>query len=608
MTKAYLYLRKIVALAIITAIYLVSVRFNFPIYVSIPVLILALAIIVAKVTGNSPKELFNFQRSEKYFSKGGLRDLIRIPVVLFAFLQDVVVWIIWGIYQIFVLFTDTIYFIKELVFWILHAIIWFLKQLLPFWRITFKMFLHYLVKWPWWIYRYTFRAVRKTYNWNIIKISVTGTFLALFIFQFFYFWDITLEIHGLMYIGVILALLPLSWIFGEISSVRGQNLLYNKFSEVRNQYRNGIESVRGILVFIAFFVVLLLTEAGLNWLGWLPKAGIIFIGITLNISFIINIILIFTGILIVFGSFVLPTYRLYNEFSEINLKSNYKLFGYIIKRGLQYIAGLIPGSFFASISSIPAIILVSAALFFTLQVKDISIDNKIDSLISAKRDSKTQVDEYRILKEINHFQYTRQFPAQILQEMGHRSLLVEELNGYNKALNSLNQEWTSYSSKAKVTLTHLRDSINAEKQKTVINQTRIEELEDQHHKISNDFSNKEASYKTTVRKTDIDKEFISRKIKLLPIVFYLSGFFLVIAMTLIFTFFFGYFGNFLYKTYLYRNDETKANWKLFIDNEKELDKKQPLLSTTLNVIIIIIVTYFILRLFFIENFMDLLIF
>ncbi len=593
-----MYIRKIVALAIFTAIYIVSVRYNLEYYISIPVLVLAFSIIVAKITGSSPKELFNFQRSEKYFNKGGLRDLIRIPVVLFSFIQDILVWEIWGVYQVFVLFTDTVYFIKELIFWILHAVIWFLKQLLPFWRITYKMFLHYLVKWPWWIYRYAFRAIRKTYNWNVLKISLLGSFFTLLIFQLFYFLDITLEIRGLVYIGVILALLPLSWIFGEIASLRGQKLMFASFRDVRKQYRNGIESVRGILFFITFFVVLIIAEAGLGLLGWIPKAGIILMGFTLNVSFVINIILIFLAILIVFGAFVLPTYRLYNEFSETSLKSSYRLLSHIVKRSLQYISGFIPASFFATISSLPAIILVSIAVFLTLQLKENIIDIKIEKLIAAQNHATEQSAEYRLRKEINHLQYIQQFPAQILQEMGHRSLLKEELTGYENTKKELETELASYRDVANTTKTSLRDSINAEKQKPVINQTRINLLEEKYQLNSLELKQFESSNNSLVSNAKIDIEFASRKLTLLPFVFYLSGLFLVVATTLVFSIFFGYFGNFFYKTYLYRNDDTKAAWKIFIDDEKRIDKKQPLLSTTLNIIVIAIIAYFILRFFF----------
>lgn len=594
MTKAYMYLRKIVALTITVTIFIILYRYNFPIYISIPILTLTFSIIVSKITGSSPKELFNFQRSEKFFNKGGLRDLIRIPVVLFAFVQDVIVWAIWGIYQVFVLFTDTVYFIKELVFWILHAIIWFLKQLLPFWRIVYKMVLHYLIKWPWWIYKYAFRTIRKTYNWNILKISLTGTFITLFTFQAFYFLDVNFDMRGVVYIGVILALLPLSWVFGEISSIRGQKLMHVSYKDVKKRFRNGIESVRDILVFIALFVVLLLAEAGLDALGLIPNAGIIFLGITLNISFVINIMLLFLVVLIVFGTFVLPTYRLYNDFDQPNLKNIYKLFRHICRRSIQYVSGLIPATFFGAISSIPALIAVLIVLFLTIQGKDGLINIKIEKLYKEQAITTEQQNEYRIRKEISHLQYTKQFPLQILQEVEHRSLLEDELRGYKRDLEENEQVLQEHINSENTKLKVLSDSIKKEKQKQVLNVTRIEELEKKQSQTQSELNQFKQNKNIEISNNNIDIEFAHRKLKQLPWVFYLSGFFMVVASTLIFTIFFGYLGNFFYKSYLYRNDGTKAHWKTFISAEKEENKNQPLLSTTLNIIVFAVFTYFIL--------------
>lgn len=595
MTQAYIFLRKLVTLAIATVIFMITERFGLSFFISIPILILAFALIVSKITGNSPKELFNFQRSEKFFNKGGLRDLIRMPVVLFAFLQDILVWFIWGIYQVFAIFTDTIYFIKELIFWILHAIIWFLKLLLPFWRIVYKLCLHYLIKWPWWIYRYAFKAIKKTYNWNILKISAFGTFFALLIFHFFYFFDITFEIRGLTYIGCIIALLPLSWIFAEIAALRGQNLLFASFREVKRKFRNGIETVRGILFLMAIFIVLLLGEALLSLAGWIPKGGVILLGIVININFIINLILVLMAILIVFGTFILPTYRLYNEYSETSFKSNYKLFTQIIRRSLQYISGLIPASFFAIVSSIPAMVLVAVVFFLTMQLKNNIIDYKIDKLTAAQSATTNQDQEYRFRKEINQLKDIRLFPFQIRYERGHRSYIKDEWLAYQRKLEDQKLDLQTYKAETTQALENLRNTINAESKKTVINQTRVNELEESFKQIQVQQKRNVKAISASINTTEIDIEYANRRFKSMPWVVFLSGLFWVITLTLVFAVLFAYLSNFLYKTYLFRNDSTPARWKLIIDDEQAIDKKQPLLSTTLNIIVLLVVAYFIAR-------------
>ncbi len=600
MIKAFVFIRKMVALAINVLVWLLLTKLGVPLYISLPVLTLAFSFITSKITRETPKELFNYQRVDKYFTKGGLRDLLRIPVIFFAFIHDVAVWAIWGTYQVFLLLADTLFLIKELLFWVLHALIWFLNQLMPFWRIVYKLFLFYLIKWPWWIYRYSYRSIRKTYNWNILKVSVPGSFLTLFIFYFFYFLGIILEIQGLFLIGIVLALLPLSWTFGEISSIRGQKLLFTTFREVRMQFRNGLETVRGLLFFITLFVVLVMIETSLTLLGWIPKTGIVFLGVSINLSFFINLIVIALSVTILFGSFVLPTYRLYNEFSETSIKNIVHFLGHIFRRSLQYVAGFIPSSFFALITAIPPLILITLSLILTLQVKENVINLKIDYL--KHKETVSRIEEHRTRKEINHLQYINQFPKQILQEMEHRRFLEEEVDEHKRIKERLKLERTSYKSQTEQELTGLQTAIKAEKQKDIIDPVRIKQLESNFNKKTNVLKRFEETKDFEIEAADIDIEFALRKYRQLPTVFFLSGFFLTVIGTLFFSFVFGYFGNFFFKSYLFRNDDTAAEWRIFIQKEQQLDKNQPLLSTSLNILLLGALVYLAVRFFNPEEF------
>lgn len=586
MEKAYLFLRKLVALSLNVLIFLLVTPY-IPIYYSIPVLLLVFSFIVSRISSTQPKELYNYKRSESYFTKGGLRDLARIPVVLMSFIHDLFVWEIWALFQILMLVVDVVYFIKQLVFWMLHALIWVGKLLAPFWIIVYKMFILYAIKWVWWIYRYSFNAIKKTYNWNIIKVSIIGAFIALFIFQLFYFLELNLDIFGLRYIGIVLALLPTTWTFGEIASIRGQNMLFSPFWEVRSKMKNGLESVRGLLFFITFFVVVLLAQAGLSLLGWMPKTGAAFLGFSLNISFIFNIILILLAITIFFSSFVLPSFRLYNEFNETSFRNVYELFTHLIKRSLQYIAGFIPSSFFASIAIIPPAALIALALFLTMQVKENITEVKISKVTELRSNAPTQIANYRLSKEIDRLEQVKLFPKHFLQNFSHRNLLENELSGY-ETQRTLQQ--TNFAEAQKETNKAIEDLsliISSEKEKAVVNQTRIDEANDKLATTKKRFDHYQKRYKQDVAMLDIDIEYTKRKYRQQPILLYLSGLFMVVVSTLIFAFAFAYYGNYFYRAFLFRNDDNRAKWKDFIREQKEIKRYQPLLSTTLNIIIIL---------------------
>ena len=594
MTKAYLFIQKLIALALNLLVFFLISDYIEVVY-SLPVMLIVFSLIISKISGDSPKELYNYKRSEKYFAKGGLRDLLRIPVVLIAFIHNIFVWAIWGISQILQLVTDAIYFFKVILTAILNAIIWFLKQLVPFWRLAYYMFVFYIVKWPWWTYRYACQSVKRTFNWNIIKISLIGSLIALFIFQFFYFLDITLEISGLMFIGVVLALLPVSWAFGEISTVRGQKLLDASYIEVKIKFRNGLETVRGLLFFLTFFVVLIIAEAGLDLLGWLPNSGIMFLGFLININFIINILLIFLAILFLFGTLVLPTYRLYNDFNETSLKDVYDFISYLFRRVLQYLHGFIPSSFFAVITIIPSAILVGSALFITLVLKDNIIDEKINRLTKEQYSATTAADEYRYNKRKDELEFIKQFPWQILQEMKHRNLLKKEINDNSEKINNIQLNLAEYKDNLNYVATEIKRQIGEEQLRRFVNQTRVLELEAKLLELNEE---SEIYYKEKmfeIEKARINIEFLTRHYKQLPAVFYFSGLFMVVLCTIIFAFFIGFFGNFFYKSYKFHNDGTPAMWKEIIKGEKAINSRHPLLSITLNIVVI---TVLVLLIFF----------
>jgi hypothetical protein len=594
MEKAYSFLQKLIALGLNVLIFIL-INSYIPFYYTLPALLIVFALIVSRITHDSPKELFNFQRSEKFFAKGGLRDLVRMPVVLFAFFHDIIVWAIWGIYCIFIIFTEIIYFIKEVIYWILHALIWFLKLLAPFWRGVYKLFIFYLIRWPWWIYRYAFKALRKTFNWNILKVSALGAFFALLIVWLFYFLGITLNNFGVFYIGLILAILPISWVFGEIASIRGQKLLYLPFSEVLQKMRNGMESMRGLLFYLTFFVVLLLAQAGFDLLGWIPGVGISLLGFSININFIINITLILLIILIAFGSFVLPTFRLYNVFNETSLNDTYSLYKQIIKRSLQYVSGLIPGTFFAIIAILPISVIIGSAFYFTLQMKEGITQVKIEKLLTQQSNAENQVTDYKIGKEIDHLEYLIAFPQQFFQDVNHRELLSQEINDYKKRKKQINVEFANFQEQSEKQIAEYKKAVENERSKKVTNQTRVEELQKSINLAGARLKDYESKVTTETKILTIDEEYATKQLKRIPVLFFLSGLFLVVVSTLVLTFALGYFGNFFYRAYLFRNDGSSAEWKSIIHEEKEINHNQPLLSTTLNIIIIGLLILYVFR-------------
>ena len=143
MEKAFQYIKRLLVFIICVILYYFSSPY-VSIFVSLPVLILIFSVIHSRITGENPPHLFAYYRTEIYFKKGGLRDLIRIMVTMFGFLYDTIIWTIWGVYLVFLLLTDLIDFLKSVLYWLIHAVLWFLRQYVPFIVFLYKLFIHYI--------------------------------------------------------------------------------------------------------------------------------------------------------------------------------------------------------------------------------------------------------------------------------------------------------------------------------------------------------------------------------------------------------------------------------------------------------------------------------
>jgi hypothetical protein len=307
------------------------------------------------------------------------------------------------------------------------------------------------------------------------------------------------------------------------------------------------------------------------------------------------LILIFFAILICFGTIILPSYRLYNEFSETSLKNVVELLSYIGRRFLQYISGLIPASFFASITIIPISILVILSLSLTLRLKDNIVDIKINKLGKERLGTTVQIEDTKIGHKIQELKYHKQFPVSVrqipaflFQEVKHRNLLLKEIDTKQRSLNNYKASNKELESRLGQDIENLEKRITEESQQPVINQTRLDELQLTLNETRAQLKKNKDAAEFYVQNSEIALEYMQRRYNQFPVVFYFSGLFFVVVFTLILTFFTAYLGNFFYSTYVFRNDGKPAQWRIFIHDEQNLDNKQPLLSTTLNIILIIV--------------------
>ncbi len=599
MEKAHIYIKKILFIGICTAAAYILSDY-FALYYIIPVLLLTFSLADFKITGRKPEYLFNFKRTEEYFKKGGLRDLIRIAVSLLAFIYDTIVWIIWGVYLIFELLAEILFLLRDILFWIAHGIIWFLQLFVPPLVILFKLIIHYLIKWIWWIYKISFKnfvaSLRKEYYF----IAAKGIVLAIFTVFIFYFIGIVININGLIYIGIILSLLPVTWLFGEISLTISKRQQDKEDIKALNNYNNGLESVRSILFYITIIIMLFIAQILFNMLGWIPESGLSLLGLSLNINTFITLILLFLAIITIFGVIIIPTHRLFNVFREVSIKDSVSLLEIIFRKGLQYILLLIPSSFFSTLLVIIPAIIVFIALRFTLFIKDGVIDARIEALKRDQIEAAGELENYKIQKGIASLRFYKEFPFNVFVEIDNRSNIENNIMEKKEALSDEETELKLIENETIVEIEQIDEQINNELRRNE-NSSLLADLRSQKLILEENLAEIKSVKELEIQKLLVDIDDLENyKVQLL-ITFFFTGIWISIFGGLVLAFVFAYLANAFYEMYLFRNDNSPSYWRLIFMEENEKDSKQPLIGFTLLIIFILLFCYLFFYLDFQQN-------
>ncbi len=594
MVKVDQYIKRLVAFFLCALLYYLSFDY-LPFFISLPILSIAFSLLHYRITEEKAPYLFAFFRTEDYFRKGGMRDLLRILVTLFGFIYDVIVWAIWGIYLVFVLFVDLLDLLKSIFFWIIHAILWIFRLYIPFIVFLYKIAIHYLIKWPWWLYQIAYSNIKFAYNANCYRIALPGTLLAGLIIFLFYFLEIMIkDIPGITFIGIIIALLPITWSFGEIASIRAQKSQKEAYKEVKAKFQNGIEAVRSVLFYITLFVVLILVQIGLNLLGWIPKSGVPIGSFIFNINTFISLLLLFLCVLIVMGVIIIPSYRIYKPYSELQFSHTTQLLGVILRKFLQYFTVTIPSMVFSVIVMIIPFIVIAVVAYFSMFMKESIIEIKIDRLKNEQIATQDPVMADSYSKQIEHLNDLHQFPLNSEQDMKHREILSSEILFSLEDLKTENEEYLSYEENYEKRLDTIQGEIDSRTANNP-NDFNIGRLKSEKEQMQMQFESIKRAKKIEIAKLNTHIQYLKMKRKQMPVLFFFGGIWLVIFGGMVYSFVISYLGNVFHKVFVFRNNEENSYWSATIANIKARDPKQPLLGGTLFIVTVIVVYFLLLK-------------
>jgi hypothetical protein len=583
MEHIYTYIKRLLSFLLCVAILLLSQKY-IPFYLSISLLLVVFSILHFKITNEHPPHLFAFFRTESYFRKGGLRDLLRIFVTFFGFICDIAIWMFWGGYLLFILLVDLISFINRLLYWITFAIIWFFRQYWPFLVFLYHIFIYYIIRWPWWLYQITFYNLRYAYNRNSYKIALTGSLFTATILFLFYFLELYLEdIPGIIFIGILISLVPLTWLLGEIANLRVQKLEQDPYKLVKEKFQNGIESVRSILFYITLFVVLLLAQLGLNILGWIPLHGIVIEGIVFNMNALISLVLVFLIAITLPGVLIIPTYRFFVPFNETKLADSLKLLRVLPNILVRFVVVFLPATFYSAIVMLLPFVIMVMVYFLMMGIKDVVADVRINILKMEQSQKTDKVDAYKIGKQIDHLSYLKTFPSGIWQEMKNRKSLSTENKLYHEDIESREVELLNFRERAKRKLSEIDYQIN-ESALQYSSENKTSKLEGEKVALLNQLKNFTSTQELNIAKLKADLNYLTIKSNQIPVLFFLGGLWYILFGSLIVSFAISYVGNVIHQVICFRFDNKTTEWQNIISRIKADDQKQPLLGGTLFVL------------------------
>ncbi len=596
MEKVTLYVKKILALIFSLIVYVLVIEaleissLLFRSLVSPPAFLL-FAFLNFRITGDKPKFLFGLTQSDAFLTKkGGFWNLFKWIVNALGFLYDLIVWAIWGVVLLFMLVVDFIMLIKFIVYWIIHAIIWFIRQLFPPFIFMFKMFIHYIINWCWWIYQMAFRNMRISVNKNFYFIALWGTIPALFIVFLFYAIAQLVGIPELVAVSGIFALIPLVWSFGEIASLRYEKREKDDYGAVKGAFRNGWDAVKSAMFYLIIFLGLLIVEIVLNLVGWIPNLSMSLLGITLNLNMAISFVLVFLAVIVTFVDSILPSHILYHPEHENDFNSSLGFLKVIGQKFIRYILAQIPMTFFGGLLLVIPVLVMLLTFNLTETIKNGVMDVKIENL-NEKLMTMEETDVHRTQIKIDRIEMYKGVPLNAsghFEDLGIASDMVRELKenlAESEELLVTNKvKFDEDMAKINAAIELARVDIENPGQFAILSNDRLT--------IEEDYLEWDNTQKENITYLQIDlKEERSFRAQM-PILYFFVGIFFAVFAGMVLAVFIAYAGNVSFELYNMKEDDKPTVWRQTITELQEKDGNQPLLGFTFLVVIGVLIWLF----------------
>ncbi len=590
MDEVSIYIKKLIGLALSAFVMYLLTRF-IDLYFALPFGFLVLSYLQFQITGEKPSWISGMMQAEQYFrEKSGFWLLLRWILMFFGFIYDLVAWTIYGVFILFTLFIDLLILLRTIIFWIVHAVLWFFRLLVYPVVFLYRMIIHYLIFWPWWIYRLTFRNIRISVNSNFYRIAFRGTFPAILIVLVFYGSGVLLGAPVIGIFGGIFAFLPLIWSLTEIAALRHENRWNTPFSTIKFRFGSGNLAMKAVLFYLVIMFTGILTEILLDMLGWFPLAGFSLLGLSLNINTFISLILVFLFVVLLFATFLIPPHIVSERAYTNTAGSIVQFLGVIGRRFLRYLVSLIPASLFSIILAIIPVIVVSLAVYLTISLKDFVLESRITRMnhTAATLEGRSEAG---MRMKIDRLEYYRDFPQNVFTGF----VNIKTLNKKRKVMESDYSRGHSEMERLERMYQHELDSLQAVADRYKNPEDSVQSAI--YRRLTNSIEQRKSDINAWETKRSQDLQVLQMRISdlksrisQLPFAFLLVIIWFAFFGGLVFSVIVSYLGNIFHELYDLKEDGKPTYWHQIAAEMKKKDHNQPLLGFTIMFLIVIILT------------------
>ena len=505
-----------------------------------------------RITGTKPRFLFELNQADTYLNKkGGFWNLFKWIVILLGLAYDLVAWSLWGVNLLFLLVAELLLLVKTIFFGIIDAFTWFLRQLFPPFVFLYRMFMHYVVQWGWWIYQLAARNVRTSMNRNFYFIALMGTVPAIFIVFLFYVISQLAGMPGLVLFSYVFAIMPLTWSFGEIAALRFEGREKDDFSSVRDRFRIGFDSMRSVLFYMVLLLALIALELLLNLLGWIPNLSMSLLGIVLNLNMGISLLIIFLLIIMAYIPGIMPAHILYRQEHQNDFRSSLVVLGMLGRKFLRYTFVEIPAILFGALMLIiPAALLVLTFLM-TDTIKDTILEYRVEQL-EARSGSETTMEASATRDRVERLELYQDVP---LLAPG---TIVEMMDGNRIAA--------------------LEQRVSATKQRIAVLEEKIA-IDMEALSPGDEITLAQEEDRLAIMEADLQE--LKRRRAQMPVLYLFIGIMFSVFGGLVLAVYIAYIGNVYYELYGLKEDGKPSYRTRILGEMRMKDPNQPLLGFTL---------------------------